>query len=61
MRKFECAARRKFWTHAKVIADMPDDASRRSYMLSIAPAERRNLGRAALMLIDERNDFLGAS
>jgi hypothetical protein len=59
MRKFECAARRQVWLHAQTLACMPDDAARRTYMLSIAKSERRNLGRAAQILIEEGRDLLG--
>lgn len=52
MRKYECAARRQFWLHAKTIADMPDDAARRTYMLGLGKADRGLLGRAARFLME---------
>lgn len=53
MRRYECAGRRKFWIHALTIAHMATDAMRREYMLSLARADRRDLGRAAQLLIAE--------
>ena len=57
MRKYECAERRQFWMHAKTIADMPDDTARRNYMLSIGRESRRNLARAALILLSEGKEL----
>jgi hypothetical protein len=51
MKKFDCAARRTFWMHAKTIADLPDDLARREHMLGLAKAHRRELGRAARSLM----------
>lgn len=51
MNQYTCAARRSFWLHAQTIADMPTDAVRREYMLGIGKVDRRNLGRAAKLLM----------
>ena len=53
MKSYECSGRRKFWLHALTIAHMPSDAVRREYMLGIGRPDRRDLGRAAQLLISE--------
>jgi len=54
MKRYECGTRRSFWIHAQTIADMADDATRRDYMLRIGKDQRRDLGRAAKILIGEK-------